>query len=74
MNGGISLTRNKVIAFLQPWCSCVLMNVLELFMKLLGRDSFKMLMSRYSTGMVNHQTLHGHCSQRRELGEKMTAF
>lgn len=48
--------------------------MLELFMKLLGRDSFKMLMSRYSTGMVNHQTLHGHCSQRRELGEKMTAF
>lgn len=30
--------------------------------------------NRYSTGMVNHQTLHGHCSQRRELGEKMTAF
>lgn len=28
----------------------------------------------YSAGMANHQILHGHCLQRRELGEKMTAF
>lgn len=29
---------------------------------------------RCSAGMVNHQILHGHCLQKRELWGKMTAF